>query len=719
MNKKILLSFLLVVLIAVSAGAVSAADADVDVLGDDASAVEVTTDSEIEAVGATEEPVLTGEVTVDGDDGTAIQAAIDSASAGDTINLGDGKTYTLNDTVTVNKKLNFVGNNVIINCNATPRPDNGYLYVIKAGSGSTFTGFTMNNLAAVVKYTGDDTLQGWGIYIKQATNCIVDNCTFWDWNHAVRIQQQANFNTVQNCFFYGGTATFINNLPNGAKDRGTYDVGIMGSTGNLVLNNVFDGPVCDGVSIASGSGGNNVIGNQFIGNAYAIYFGGDSTKNTMLANNTFTNCGAFESDVWNYTYASDNVTIIIGPVVGHVKFLDLPVISVQKSADGFTIFNNTFNARTGNVLIAAQEKSTAHGAPSDMGNFTITQNTINPLDDDVVMHTVILCYLESNMGTLSPTGTMKIVNNTLNGARSAYYWSAEWGSNEGDVVVEAAKPLVTLITVDSMGSKKIVGTLKDINGKALTGETINYNFGTANGTVETDENGVFTIENIAGTVDVLFAGDDKLASSEVTCTLPTQKATQIIADAVVTRTAVDYNAGERGSKYYFYLKDMDGNAIANKAIKIGVVGKIYTAKTDANGRAGIDINIANAGSYTYALTFLGDEEYAAAFSVSELKIVKKPVTITPAKTTYSFKTSAKTKTITATLKSSNSYIPKGKQVTLSIAGKTFKTTIGDKGQINFNIGSITAKGTYKVTINYAGSNTYDAATSKTITVKIA
>ena len=489
MNKKILLSFLLVVLIAVSAGAVSAADADVDVLGDDASAVEVTTDSEIEAVGATEEPVLTGEVTVDGDDGTAIQAAIDSASAGDTINLGDGKTYTLNDTVTVNKKLNFVGNNVIINCNATPRPDNGYLYVIKAGSGSTFTGFTMNNLAAVVKYTGDDTLQGWGIYIKQATNCIVDNCTFWDWNHAVRIQQQANFNTVQNCFFYGGTATFINNLPNGAKDRGTYDVGIMGSTGNLVLNNVFDGPVCDGVSIASGSGGNNVIGNQFIGNAYAIYFGGDSTKNTMLANNTFTNCGAFESDVWNYTYASDNVTIIIGPVVGHVKFLDLPVISVQKSADGFTIFNNTFNARTGNVLIAAQEKSTAHGAPSDMGNFTITQNTINPLDDDVVMHTVILCYLESNMGTLSPTGTMKIVNNTLNGARSAYYWSAEWGSNEGDVVVEAAKPLVTLITVDSMGSKKIVGTLKDINGKALTGETINYNFGTANGTVETDENG--------------------------------------------------------------------------------------------------------------------------------------------------------------------------------------------------------------------------------------
>ena len=46
-------------------------------------------------------------------------------------------------------------------------------------------------------------------------------------------------------------------------------------------------------------------------------------------------------------------------------------------------------------------------------------------------------------------------------------------------------------------------------------------------------------------------------------------------------------------------------------------------------------------------------------------------------------------------------------------------TIGDKGQISLNIGSITAKGTYKVAIKFAGTVTYAAATSKTITVKIA
>ena len=105
-------------------------------------------------------------------------------------------------------------------------------------------------------------------------------------------------------------------------------------------------------------------------------------------------------------------------------------------------------------------------------------------------------------------------------------------------------------------------------------------------------------------------------------------------------------------------------------------------------------------------------------AVSCLHVLKKPVTITPAKTSYALKASAKTKTVTATLKTNNAYIPKGKQVTLAIAGKTFKATIGDKGQISFNIGSVTAKGTYKVAIKYAGSNTYSAATSKTITIKI-
>ncbi len=790
MNRKILLSFLLVVLIALSASAVSAADAQVD---------------DVAAAPVDETPIAEDSqvIVVDGDTDVDIQNAIDDAKDNYTIDLGNDKTYNLKDTVTVNKKLTIIGNNVTLLGNASgtdpsSRPDNGYIYVVKAGSGTIITGLTLKNVGEYVNlhYTGEDTLQGWGIYIRQATNCIVDNCTFWDWNHAVRIQQQANNNIVKNSFFYGGTATFINNLPNGPKDRGTYYIGIMGSSNNLVTNNVFDGPACDAVSIASGSGGNNVIGNYFKDNAYCIYFGGDSTKNTILANNTFVNCGSFESDIYNATTSA---------VIGHVKFIDLPVISVQKSADGFQIIGNTFYANTANILIAAQEGNTAHGYPSTIGNFIITQNTIEPNTLDAVLETVVLCKIESNIGTLNPTGRMQIINNTLNGAKSATYWSNDWGYNTGDIDIAPADKVKTFITINSLSYAALVATLTDINGKLLSGETIDYAIGGVSGSTETDANGVFTINIPNGFVNVTFGGTDVLAeanlildtdfgpapnatviavdsvskdmligsltdvygnpladqfityyvdavegntttdeygsfvianpnglividfagiekyasaTTEINFVLPVRKASEIVVDAEFTRVAVDYNAGERGQMFYFTLKDGDGNLLVNKTVQIGINGPIYTVKTNEKGQAGLQVNMGSANTYTYAISYLGDDEYNASFAVSKLKVTKKPLSIIPKKTSYTFTASAKTKTVEATLKTSNSYLKEGKKVTLTVNGKTYTATAGKNGAIKFNIGALTKKGTYTVYIKYAGDNTYDSATSKPIKIVV-
>ena len=798
MNKKIFLSFILAMLIVISVGAVSAADDVAEVVADSDVAEVATSDVDADVeLSDTEEPVLTETRTVSGNSSADVQTAIDEAQDGDVIDLGSDKTYEFTQTVTVNKNVTIIGSNVIINCNATTNPTNGYINVIKAGSGTTISGLTLKNVGPYYdgRYTGEDTLQGWGIYIRQATNCVVDNCIFYDWNHAVRIQAQANYNVVQNSQFYGGSATFINNLPNGEKDRGTYYIGIMGSTGCIVTNNRFVGPACDAVSIASGSGGNNVTHNYMEGCAYGIYFGGDSTKNTYLLNNTFVKVGSFESDVYDKT---------TGDVIGHVKFIDLPVISVQKSADGFTVADNTFYATTGNVLIAAQEGNTAHGYPSDMGNFQIVNNTVEAYDPNVVMETVVLCKIESNIGTLNPTGNITIANNKLNGAKTATYWSNEWGYDKGDVIIPAAPKVITIISIESLDFRSITANLKDLNGKALAGETISYSIDGVNGTTETDMDGVFTIERPNGLINITYAGDSKMASANVvisaqfdvlnTTTItvdltskdklvaslvdaygdpianqeitfimgdlvgnvttdadgtftidnpngvidmnfagngtysatkntievlnPVAKNTIIVVESAFKRTAVDYNAGERGYKFYFTLTDEDGKILANKSAKIGVDGKTYNVKTDAEGKAGLMINLATANFYTYALSFLGDDDYKASFAVSRLNVVKKPITITPAKTSYSFKSSAKTKTITATLKSNNAYIPTGKEVTVTIAGKTFKTTIGAKGQINLNVGAVTAKGTYKAVIKFAGTGTYAAANSQTITVKI-
>ena len=289
--------------------------------------------------------------------------------------------------------------------------------------------------------------------------------------------------------------------------------------------------------------------------------------------------------------------------------------------------------------------------------------------------------------------------------------------------VKVNKKEETTIALSVINGLELTCVLKDSNGLPIANKTIQYSYEGANGTVETNENGEFTFTIISTcVVNMTFEGDTYYNPTNTTITfkniLRQPKATEIQAENPFTRTAVDYKAGERGYMFYFYLKDTDGNVLPNKKVKIGIDGKIYTVTTDKDGKAGQMINMPSENSYTYALSFLGDEDYKASFAVSRLIVVKKSVTITPAKTSYSFKTSAKTKTITATLKSTNSYIPKGKQVTLTIAGKTFKATIGDKGQISLNIGSVTAKGTYKVAIKFAGTPTYAAATSSTITVKI-
>ena len=282
----------------------------------------------------------------------------------------------------------------------------------------------------------------------------------------------------------------------------------------------------------------------------------------------------------------------------------------------------------------------------------------------------------------------------------------------------------SVIRVTTINDSQITATLMDPKNNAIPYSVVSYTInGGEKNYLLTNRKGEFVIEGQNNCViNMVFSGNIIFASTNATVNLkkikPAQMNTKIVVPTTMTKTAVDFKAGENGSMFYFNLQDGNGKPIANKAVKIGIFDKTYTVKTDKNGRGGLQINIANANYYTYAITFLGDDEYKASFAVCSLQIVKKSVTITPAKTSYSFQAGAKTKTVTATLKSTNSYIPKGKQVTLTVAGKTFKATVGDKGQISFNIGSITKKGTYNVAVKFAGTNTYSAATSKTITIKL-
>ena len=187
-----------------------------------------------------------------------------------------------------------------------------------------------------------------------------------------------------------------------------------------------------------------------------------------------------------------------------------------------------------------------------------------------------------------------------------------------------------------------------------------------------------------------------------------RKETQIIYQNMTT-TAVDVDTDGRIGKYFFItLKDKEGNLLKNKHVQIGFKGNVYDRDTDENGSAKLQINLKYAGTYTFAVAYLGDDEYNGSFIVAKIVVNKqKPSLTVPAKT---YKASAKTKTITATFKSASGKAVNGKKITFTVNGKTYTATTDSNGVAKVNV-SLSKKGTYSFTAKFAGNNMY-AAISK-------
>ena len=697
-NKKLLISFLLILLVAVSASAVSAAD-------------------DADAVAADDSAVLAAQtIVVEGDDDVAINAAIANATTGSTIDLGKDKNYNINGNITVNKQVILTGDNVVFLANGSKMPD-GVINVYADGSGTTISGITFNNTDDadnyLYKYNGMIDAKGKsvktsvGIAIdlwSAANNVVVDNCVFYNWfNNAVSINS-ANNAIVQNSQFYGGSATFINNIPDGPKDRGTYHISAMSSRGTTVINNTFAGTVCDGVSIAGSSFDSTVTGNTFIDNAFSIYFGGKSTEGTLINDNTFINCGWFESEIYNAT----------GSTGKSIAFYDLPVISVQKSSESFAIVNNTFYARNANVLIKALEGSTAHGGESPIGNITITDNTVLGLDqyyiggEKVVMPSVNLVYIETYNDLIMPVGEIKIANNKLNGARAASYWTTKWGNPNGDVSIVAAT-IPTVIAINSLKDSTIKGTLKDIYNKKLGGEEISYTADGVNGTVETAVDGTFVIENVTGDVDLAFAAYGKYAASDACVEVP---APVVQAKTKLAGEGVKVYAGYDG--IYYATLTCNGTPLVDKLVKVVINGKNYVNRTDANGTVTIHFQgYKEARVYTVSVYYAGTSTLSSAYRDSKVVVVKNVLTMDAPK--YSYKI-GDTKKVTVTVKDQNGKAVAGKSLTLSIAGNTYTATTNANGIATFTPTVVTA-GTYNYAVRFAGDvGTYAATVKGTMIV---
>jgi hypothetical protein len=213
-------------------------------------------------------------------------------------------------------------------------------------------------------------------------------------------------------------------------------------------------------------------------------------------------------------------------------------------------------------------------------------------------------------------------------------------------------------------------------------------------------------------VSSVHSGTDVLVPSDKTISFRSE--TQIIYQNMTT-TAVDTATDGRVGKYFYIsLKDKSGKALAGKPVQIGFNGNVYNRTTDSNGQARLQINLKNAGTYTFAVSYLGDDDYNGSFIVAKIVVNKqKPVIST---SNYYYKADAKSKKISVSLKSASKKPLKNKTIKLTLNGKTYSAKTNSNGVVTINV-SLSKKGTYSFTVKYAGDNTY-AAVSKSAKLTI-
>ena len=637
-------------------------------------------------------------------DTTFIQDAVDRASDGDTINLGENKAYNLSaDSVNINKKVTIKGENVTITASAS----RGALS-IRSASDVTVEGITFVNPVDLPGYGGK--LDGKAIYVQASDNIKINNCKFINYAYGVEMYTTRNAE-VTNSYFNGATTSV-----SGMAGTGTKAIQLMGSEHINIANNIFEGQIYDALSIASTSGYVTIENNTFINNTFAIFYGGASTEGNKIKNNRFITCGII-NETYSYSYTVGGKTYAGNATIG---IEDLPVIGLQKASSYIEIIGNEFTVKDNTRIIYSEAENTAHGFPSVIGDINITDNTVKKADSSVDDSSVTFYHLKIVTSlSIDPTGDIILKNNNFTDVPNINKLNLEFASitvndTSGDITIPKSQ-LSTMLAIVYAKNGRVVVELTTVSGKTLVGEKITYRINSGNTqSAVTDEYGHIYINDLTGNVDldVTYSGSSLYYRTTLSSDLqlsPTQTLTSISA------TGLTVNAiNAKTTIYKFTLKDNAGNALKDQSVSISFNGKIYTATSDGNGIVSFALPTAAAGKYVVTMAFTGDSTYKGSVATSTINIVKQATKLTVAKKT--FKKSA-TKKVTAVLKDNAGKVLSGKKVTMKVNGKTYTAKTNSKGVATFKV-KLTKKGTFKATTKFAGDSYYTAkTTSSKIVVK--
>ncbi|OWT33202.1 hypothetical protein BGI41_03630 [Methanobrevibacter sp. 87.7] len=355
----------------------------------------------------------------------------------------------------------------------------------------------------------------------------------------------------------------------------------------------------------------------------------------------------------------------------------------------------------------------------------------------------IIFYLNKNNTNAEPVNgdvyrKVRIVNGVAiaDFTNESYYKTNNVLTVLGPGVTKTTKPAVTrlsetynipddsvlnvkkcILDIDIDDKSNVIVKVIDEDGKIVSNDNITYlvNNTPSNKIFTTDSNGEVIISDLRGSMNltVVYVGNkyDTSNSSVIFVSLYNERKSTIIEYKNMTQKAVDFYNGERGGYFNTVLKDQDGNVLANKSVSIGFNGVVYNLVTDENGVAKLQINLAYAGIYTFAICFLGDDDYNGSFEVAKITINKKVSYLTLTGNTTAKVNVYKTLKITLTAQSATNPLKKiavaNKKVTVTVNGVTYTGTTNAQGVATVKI-KINKAGTYIITTRFVGNPTYEA-----------
>ena len=272
------------------------------------------------------------------------------------------------------------------------------------------------------------------------------------------------------------------------------------------------------------------------------------------------------------------------------------------------------------------------------------------------------------------------------------------------------------ITLEPNGAS-ILATLNDLEGNPIGNAVLNIDSNGDEYNLTTDMSGQASIPAIDGngTIKVKYTDSDNLSvSNQILFISNVKQRIQTKIQYQNMKTATVAAADGRIGKYFeVNLTDASGKPIANKEVKIGFNGKMYNKTTNATGGVRLQINLPRADLYTFALCFLGDDDYNGTFEVALINVTRQAPKLTASAKT--FKRTA-TKTLSATFKTAKGNALSGKSLVFIINGKLYNAKTNSKGVASVKV-SLTVRRTYTCTVNSVQDNTFTATSTK-FTVKV-